>query len=502
MVPNGRAVLRRFGLSKSKIAAFEQCPKRLWLEVHRPQEAAFDDDTKARFSAGHEVGALACALVPDGIMVEADPDIQAALRTTAALIASDERWPIFEATFERDGVLVRVDIMMPENDGSWHVAEVKSTTSSKAYQLNDLATQIWVVEGAGINIASASIRHIDRQFIYRGDGNYQGLLIDAPADHIIAPIIATRADIASRARETLQGPEPQREIGTHCTDPFSCQFQAYCARGKTIPEWPISLLPNSGRRLAESWREKGAIALADIKANDLKNPLHQRIHQATLSGLVYHDVEGARAATRGWPFPRAWLDFETIAFAIPHWAGTRPYEQVPFQYSLHVEQTDGTMAHHEFLSLDGSDPRAACAEALIASVPADGAIIAYNASFERSCLRNLAEQCPALRGGLLAIADRLVDLQPVARNHWYHRDQKGSWSIKAVLPTINAGLGYDELAIKEGGAAQLAYVEAIDPTCDPVRKAEIDRALRDYCRRDTEAMIALYRTLAGASASQ
>src|SRR5690348_4969151 len=130
--------VRRYGLSKSKIASFEQCPKRLWLQVHQPFDGQFSAATQAAFAAGHEVGALACAAYADGIMIEANPDLMAAVRKTAELMQLEPPRPLFEATFQRDGVLVRVDIMVPAGDGRWHVVEVKSATSAKAHYLSDL----------------------------------------------------------------------------------------------------------------------------------------------------------------------------------------------------------------------------------------------------------------------------------------------------------------------------------------------------------------------------
>ena len=199
----------------------------------------------------------------------------------------------------------------------------------------------------------------------------------------------------------------------------------------------------------------------------------------------------------GWAFPRTWLDFETIAFAVPRWIGTRPYQQVPFQFSAHVEAADGTIEHHEFLSLDGTDPRRPCAEALVKAVPINGTVIGYNASFEKSRIRELADAFPDLAADLHAIAERVVDLLPVTRANWYHRDQRGSWSIKAVLPTVAAEMDYTGLEVKDGSSAQEAYIEAIDPRTDVTRRAALDAALRAYCRRDTEAMIALARRLCG-----
>lgn len=125
-----------------------------------------------------------------------------------------------------------------------------------------------------------------------------------------------------------------------------------------------------------------------------------------------------------WAFPRTWLDFETIAFAVPRWVGTKPYGQVPFQFSAHIEAAEGAIDHREFLSLDGDDPRRGCAEAPVTMIPALGAVIGYNASFEKSRIMELAAAFPDLADTLTGIADRVVDLLPVTRANWYHRDQR------------------------------------------------------------------------------
>lgn len=318
--------------------------------------------------------------------------------------------------------------------------------------------------------------------------------MDGSVDHMLPPLLAGRGAVVAEAHQVLRGPEPVRAVGKHCTEPFSCPFDAYCRRDHVEPEWPISLLPRSGARIAETWAEKGVFELTDLPADALNNDLHLRIREVTLSGTSFHDPDGASAITATWSYPRTWLDFETISFAVPRWVGTRPYENIPFQFSAHIEAEDGSIGHREFLSLDGEDPRRACAEALVTGIPGEGAIIAYNAGFERSCLDGLARAFPDLAPQLMGMSQRLVDLLPVTQKHWYHRDQRGSWSIKAVLPTVSPELGYAGLDVQDGTAAQRFYLEAIT-TSDEARRTEIDAALRTYCGRDTEAMIAVYRKL-------
>lgn len=483
----------RFGLSKSKITAFEQCPKRLWLSVHRPELAEQDEATSARQAAGHEVGAIACAMLPDGVMVEAVPDLSAALATTSSLLGSGVRRPIFEATLQHEGVLVRIDVLEPDDNGGWRMAEVKSTTGVKNYHVGDLATQVWVARQVGVPINSAAIRHIDSDFVLEREGVFDGLFADAELLTEVEPIVAERSDVVAAARTTLAGPEPDIAPGPQCETPFACEFARHCHSGVPPgPEWPVTVLPHGG---GKRWLEQGIDDLLAVNAGDLTSPVHKRVHQATVSGEAYHDITGARRDMAGWQFPRTWLDFETIAFAVPRWIGTWPYQQVPFQFSAHVETPEGDIAHREFLSLDGTDPRRPCAEALVAMIPATGGVIGYNASFEKRCILELAEAFPDLTNQLRSIANRVVDLLPVARSHWYHRDQRGSWSIKAVLPTIAADLDYAGLDVKDGSEAQSAYMEAIDPGTTAQRRAAIDAALRAYCKRDTEAMIVLARRL-------
>lgn len=486
---------RRTSLSKSRITAFEQCPKRLWLQMHRPGLAKPDPDAGARFATGHDVGAIACALTPDGHMVKAEP-LDAAIEETRALLWDETRKPIFEATLEHDGVLVRIDILQPDDSDGWNMAEVKSSTRVKDYHLGDLATQLWVARSAGLNINRAVIRHIDSRFVLEREGDYQGLLTDTDVGDRIEPVTVGRAALVMAARTVLGGPEPSITPGAHCNEPFSCEFTPYCHAGLAEgPEWPVSILPYGGGR---SWEAQGISDLLAVDPDALTNPLHQRVYRATVTGEPFRDPESARTAMANWPWPRTWLDFETIAFAVPRWVGARPYQQIPFQFSAHVEDIDGAISHQEFLSLDGDDPRRRCAEALLAGIPETGAIIAYNAGFEKSCILDLAGALPNLASDLRAMADRIVDLLPITRTCWYHRDQRGSWSIKAVLPTVAPELDYAALDVSDGGKAQEAYLEAIAPATTAPRRAALDTALRIYCGRDTEAMIILARHLIAA----
>lgn len=487
-----------FGLSKSRITSFEQCPKKLWLSVHKRELAETQAGSELRFSGGNEVGDIACKLSPGGVMIEAQPDLKVALKQTSELIAAGHRAPIYEATFSHDGVLIQADVLEPAGKSGWRMAEVKSSTGVKDYHLGDLATQVWVLEHCGIELEAAAIRHIDNSFVLRTVGDYRGLLKDAPMLEEVRQIAALRGEVLASAREMLAGSEPVRAMGPHCLKPFSCEFQAYCSKDMPpSPEWPIDILPRVSRRFVEEMAQNGIHDLRDVPLDALKQEQHRIVHQATVSGLTYHDPVAVEHETKEWDFPRYYLDFETIALPVPVWVGAKPYQQVPFQFSCHTELADGSISHRPFLSVDGSDPRRQCAEALIECVGETGAIIAYNASFERSCVKGLADALTDLSPELTAIAERFVDLLPVAQAHYYHRDQRGSWSIKKVLPTIAPDLDYSDLEVGDGLAAQLAWLEARSAQCKPERRAQIAESLEDYCERDTHAMIVLLRRMIG-----
>ncbi|WP_374527121.1 DUF2779 domain-containing protein [Novosphingobium sp.] len=488
---------RRLGLSKTRIAMFEQCPKRLWLSVWRPELAQEDAGMRSAFAAGHEVGAAACRQHPDGVMIDADHGFAAAAEVTARLLASGSKRPLFEATFAHEGVLIRADIMEPRG-GGWHLAEVKNTTGVKAYHLGDIATQLWVMRGAGVDVRSAAVRHIDTAFTLQREGDYAGLFRDSEVMALVEPLAESRGELVAEARAVLDGAEPIREPGGHCSEPFTCSFQAYCGRHlPPPPRWPVTLLPGAaGKNVARALLEQGLACLSEVPEGAITGATLARVHSATLTGTPYLEREAIRQETSAWAYPHTFLDFEAIQFAVPRWIGTKPYAQIPFQFSAHIREEDGSLTHAEFLSIDGSDPRRHCAEALT-RLPAQGAVIAWSMSFERGRLLDLAAAFPDLAPALESLAARLVDLLPVVRRHYYHRDMRGSWSIKAVLPTLGA-IGYDDLAeVKSGTDAQAGYLEAIDPATTPERAELLRDALLGYCKRDTEAMIAVLDALTG-----
>ena len=480
------------GLSKSRIAAWRQCPKRLWLQIHRPELLEVSAASERGFQIGYEVGEVAQSLFPNGILIEDDDNLTVALASTRTALKANPDLPIFEATFQHDGLLVRSDLLIPTSNG-YCMAEVKSSASVKPYHIEDCAIQAWVLKQNDIALSSIELAHIDTGFEYQGDGNYQGLFHHEKLDDMVFPLLEMVPNWVKEARSTLSGEEPSIEIGSQCNDPFECPFKAYCSRDSGIPEQPafsLDVMYRMQATIKDELRSKGFEDALQVPAEFL-NETQQWIQRVSQTGVA-ELLPLAAKILDDLPYPRYYLDFETITLAVPRWAKTRPYStQVPFQWSCHIETTQGQLQHEMFLSVTGDDPRRACAETMIAALGTHGPVFVYFQSFEKSRIAELAKLFPDLSDALLAINQRVVDLLPIARKNYYHPDMKGSWSIKAVLPTIAPDLDYTQLIVGGGGDAQEAYREIVHPDTPDARKQALTEGLREYCTLDTLAMVRL-----------
>lgn len=482
------------GLSKSKLLAYRQCPKRLWLEAHRPELAETGDDDGLRQSAGLQVGEVARGLHGDGILIEGQT-LRACLAQTRKVLDNTQRRPLFEATFEHDGVLVRADLLLPARGGH-RMIEVKASSEVKDHHIEDSAVQAWVARNAGLKITRVDVAHIDTSFVYPGDADYDGLFayVDVTRD---AQALAKEVPVwVKGARATLaKKKEPQAEPGDQCTKPYPCAFFDHCNGDDDPDAYPPEILPY-GKTLARSLRAEGYTDLRDVPKGRLAKPLHRRVWQCSVTGKPLLDAQAAKLL-RGFGYPRYYLDFETINFAVPIWAGTRPYQQVPFQWSCHREAKNGALRADAFLAADDLDPRRAFVESVLETVGDSGPVFVYNIAFERGRLQELAEAFPMLRTRLNAVIKRLVDLLPITREHYYHPAMRGSWSIKAVLPTIAPELDYGNLLVGDGGMAQHAYLEMNSPDTSTRRRKQLRDGLLAYCNQDTLAMVHLAHFLQG-----
>ena len=485
-------------LSKSKLVAYRQCPKRLWLQTYRRELAQQSEAIENRMAQGNLVGAAAQRLYPEGRLIAHVTDLKTALRETDEALAQPGDVTLFEPALSCTNVLVRADVLI-RHDGRYRMIEVKAATKVKDSYLPDVAIQTWVARGAGLDIARVELAHVDNQFVYQGDGDYRGLLAHADMTDAVVPLQEQIPLWIAAAQRDLAGPMPDIAVGPQCNDPFECEFLAFCAPDST--EYPVELLPSS-TKLARQLRGEGFADLRDVPPDRLSRDDHRRIWRATTGGQP--ELDPAAAATlNALPWPRYFLDFETVGPAVPMWKGTRPYQKIPMQWSCHRQDADGTLTQlPPFLDTTGGDPRRAFATSLVAAIgrsdTSGGTIMVYNATFERSVLMQLAESFGDLAPALRDMAGRLFDLLPCAREHYYHPAMMGSWSIKRVLPTIAPDLDYANLeSVQSGDMVEPVYFEMVDAGTTAQRKKELEAALLAYCERDTLGMVRVAEFLAG-----
>lgn len=459
--------------------------------------------TQASFQVGFEVGDVAQKIYdPDhrGVLIDIqDGGFDRAFERSSALLRTAQ--PIFEAGFSAGGALAFADVMLPElMNGKlvWRMVEVKSSTSVKDYHRDDVAVQAFIAQAAGVPLVSVVLAHIDSSWVYPGDEDYRGLLRGNDlTTEAFARTEEVKGWIAQAQSIAAMSSEPVVGTGVHCETPFECGFYDYCSRDEAKAEFPVYWLPRFPSAKARELAAQGVADLRDIPDN-LLNAKQQRVKDCTVTQTVYFDAPGATSKLASHDFPAYFLDFETIQFAVPIWKGTRPYQQITFQFSLHTLGASGQLEQTAFLDLSGNDPSKPFASALITACGQHGPVYVYNAGFETARIRELAERYPAFSELLLAINERVVDLLPIAREHYYHPSQQGSWSIKKVLPAVVPELRYDALdGVQDGGMAMDAFLEGIHPSTSAERKAEIERQLLEYCKLDTYAMVRLWQVFAG-----
>ncbi len=482
-------------ISKSKYLNGLQCKKLLWYQYNaKDQIPAVDASTQAMFDQGHEVGRLAQQLFPNGIEIAGDPKDFGALfaQTHSAL---RERRPVYEATFRFGEGFARLDILNPVSGGAWDIIEVKSSTEVKDVHIQDLALQRYVTEGAGVPVRKCFLMRIDNQYVRRG-------AVDPAKLFTLEDVTREVRDVLARVGPNLQemsqviraAASPRVPIGPHCSDPYECILQDVC--WKFVPEdSPLSLYHFKKARAFEL--VNGGVLTLDRLSPDEELDKKQEIQvRAVTSGTPFINQREILAFIRKLEYPVYYLDFETFQTAIPLFDGIRPYQKVPFQFSLHVEDAPGVAPQHGAYLSDGrTDPRPEVLEQLSHLLGKRGSIVSYNASFERSVLSDAAMAFPAFRPWWEETARRMVDLlEPFRGFSYYHPQQHGSASMKVVLPAMT-GKGYEDLAIADGEAASREYLRVTFGEVSDEERQLVRRRLLEYCGLDTEGMIAIVREL-------
>ena len=479
-------------LSKSRFTAGLQCHKLLWWKTHEPDAPELAPDPAVRFivDEGVRVGAEARARFPGGVHIDL-PHHQVEERVAATRRALAREEPaIFEATFAEDGIVVAVDILA--RDGKTHsLIEVKSSTSLKPHHLWDAAVQAYVLRRAGVDVDSVEIMHLNGAC--RAPG-LDDLFVREPISGRVRALFPQISKLIRGQVAMLEGPLPEVEVGRQCDEPHQCPFKTRC--WPVLPKHHVGTFFGLRREKSAQLDAQGLTLVDDVPPSFPLTIIQERQRLSVTEGKVRveGDLAAALAPLRG---RVAYLDFETAGPAIPVWEGFGPWHHHPVQFSCHIATPGGKVEHAEWLAEGPEDSRGSMARALVEALENVDVVVAYNAPFEKKCLEDIAAGAPEEAPRLAAIASSLHDLLPVVRDHVYHPDFLGSFSLKAVLPALIPDLSHESLEISEGQTASALLFRLLF-LGEPSRAAQretLRRNLLDYCAMDTLALLRLKERL-------
>jgi hypothetical protein len=488
-------------ISKSSFGSGLQCHKRLWVEKNDrnlvPQPSLAQ---QAIFDQGHEVGSWSHRLFPEGILLSGEMDFEVHLQASRDALGT--RKPLFEPAFSIPGAYARADILVPVENNGWNLLEVKSASDVwdkgeiKDVYLQDIAFQIYVYRQAGIDIRKSFLVFLNRNYVKQGDVIPHQLFRQEDVTVQAEALVSTIPSQLARLQLVLEGAVvPNTAIGPHCYAPYDCSLLEHC--WKDVPADSVFSLVRAGAR-AWTWWEGGINRVSDLPATERFSTTQAIQVQAEKANTPHFDAQAIASFLQGLEYPLYYLDFETVMPAVPMFDGCRPYAQVPFQFSLHLQNIPGAeLSHHQFLADGVGDPRLGFLQALRPLIGHQGSIVTYNSGFETARLRELALHFPEHAAWIGEALKRFEDadlLQPFRSFAAYHPIQHGCASIKAVLPAFTE-LGYGDLAIQEGGTASNHFLSLLKGHVPAERIAGVRGNLLKYCERDTWAMVKLVEAL-------
>jgi hypothetical protein len=467
-------------LSKSRYMQGLSCPRQLWVAVHEPDRIPETDaSTQAAFDIGHAVGEVAKRRHPNG--VEIDRGSGATGVTRREMI---RRVPLFEASFSHGSCYCKTDILVPVDEEEWDLVEVKASTTVKEEHLLDVAFQRFVVEGAGVKVRRCHVMYLNNEYALDGEVDLSLLFeMEDVTEQLDLGAVPVNVE---ELLKVLDGHEPRTTLGVDCVEPRSCPF--------CLPPNELLWLSYFGKR-AWPLLQQGITKLVDLPHDVLltdKQKLQKKVHK---SRKPHVDGKRLGAWLRSLSYPLYILDFETFSAPVPFLTGMRPYQNIPFQFSLHTVSADGRVTHTAFLAAE-HDPRPSVVAALKAVGPA-GTVLAHHMSFERGVIEDLASLYPAESHWLHALVARLRDSEePFQKMMLYHPSQQGSSSLKKVYPAWT-GKDYSSLEIQEGGTASREYYRVTYTSVSDEERTRVRAALLLYCNKDTEAVVKIISILNG-----
>lgn len=486
-------------LTKSDFTKFLQCRKYLWLYKNRqdllPPE--LDRQLERRFEEGFEVEEYAYELFPGGTQA-GDESIPVALKKTKLAIESGAR-VIYQPTFSdsRTGLFCRADILRRTEGGSYELYEVKSATEVKEIHIADVAFQKVCLEDLGLRVERVHLVLVNNQYVRKGTIEPKKLLKVVDVSDEVAGLKDTLGDAVFEALKTLQlKSEPDVRILKQCKNPYECPFIEYC--WKDIPVPSIYDLRLSESKL-NALLDEGIIQLKDVP-EEMVPKSKKKFYEAVKSGAPIVDRAGLGEWLKGLKYPFYFLDYETYDSAIPLFDGYRPYEKIPFQYSLHILDAPGAMVRHfEHLEEELVDPVPALAKTLKEQIGPTGTVLAWNMSFEKGRNTDMARHLPAYAKFFKSVNERMIDMmKPISSGLYVHPDFGGLSSIKIVLPVMAPELSYEEMRDDETGFAFNDWPILVGLEGGPLSADERETLVKrmlDYCKLDTYGMVRILEEL-------
>ena len=488
--------MNKIYLSKSSYCNAVQCKNILWLNKYK-QDSKTVENNESILKKGKEVGEFAKELFGDYEDISFDNHISERIEQTEKLLQNKPNI-ITEASFRFDNNFCSVDILKNDSDGV-EIYEVKSSTKIKDIYLDDISYQYFVLSNLGLNVKKACIVYINNEYI-------RGEELDITQLFNIEDVTDMARQKQDEIRDNIeiitdfmqshdQDNEPETEIGKNCFDPYSCAFWDYCTRDLPKP----NVFDVSGMFKSKKFEKyyEGKISFEDLQNEKLNPKYLEQIDFELNNREPKIEKEAIKDILDSLEYPLYFIDYETCQYAIPEFVGTKAYQQIPFQYSLHIIKEPGAqLEHKEFLAqIDDENIIRNFAESMINDIPENGSVIVYNKGFEASRNKEIGEMYPDLKAEMERINTNMVDLMiPFRNRNYYTKEMEGSYSIKYVLPALypdDPELDYSNLdLIHNGGEASEAFLSLKDKT--PEEQKEIRAGLLEYCKLDTLAMVKIW----------
>ncbi len=488
--------MKKHVLSKSTFLRAVQCSKSLYLnQYYKKLREPPSADRQALLNRGQEVGGLAWQCFPEGVDARTGNRFHygKAVENTHNLIQQGAT-TIFEATFQQEQVLVMVDVLTRRN-GYWEALEVKSSARVSQHHIRDAALQLYVLGQAGINVSDFSIMHINKGYVRNGALAINGLFTQDSVFKDASELQSWVSEMVAHGKAVLQKPTvPKVPIGKHCTNPYPCDFINYC--WQNIPEDSIFELGHLSADSKFQWYEEGYSTIADLNPDEQDNrtiAIQVRSHQRM---EPYIEHEALQEFIEGFRYPLTFMDFEAIMPAIPVFNGTRPFQKMAFQYSLHhLKEVQGTLSYKDWVLEPGHLPHADFLEHFLADTEGAAHLVVFEETLERQILELTKQQFPAYKNDLQDRLDRIRDLRyPFKHMHYYHPAMRGNFSLQGIYEAL-FGKDQTERAIEDGGIASIRYEQLLMGNREPSEKAEQLEQLRAYCAQDTLALARIFSFL-------